>query len=66
MNASATVSAPRLIRLPEVLSRVGVGKTTLYRLVEQGEFPAPRKLGPQIAVWSDHEVSEWVASRLAA
>lgn len=66
MNASAILQAPRLIRLREVLPRVGVGKSTLYRMIQEGTFPAPRKIGASVSVWSDAEVSEWVEKKLAA
>jgi prophage regulatory protein len=66
MNSITHITkTPRLIRLPEVLSRVGVSRSTLYTMIQRGEFPASRKLSPRIAVWSDAEVSQWVASRLA-
>ena len=35
----------RLIRLPEVLSRTGYGRTTIYRKMEDGSFPKSIKLG---------------------
>ncbi|NII09672.1 AlpA family phage regulatory protein [Oleiagrimonas sp. C23AA] len=38
------MNAPRLIRVPEVLSRVGVSRSTLYAMIQRGEFPAGRKL----------------------
>jgi len=59
-------NAPRLIRLPEVLSRIGVSRSTLYAMIQRGMFPASRKLSPRVAVWSDSEVSRWVTVTLAA
>jgi predicted DNA-binding transcriptional regulator AlpA len=41
MNNQAT----RLIRLPEVLERTGYGKAWIYRLISEGRFPAPVKIG---------------------
>jgi len=35
----------RFIRLPEVLSRTGYGRTTIYRKMEDGSFPRSVKLG---------------------
>ncbi|WP_032188801.1 helix-turn-helix transcriptional regulator [Escherichia coli] len=37
--------ATRLIRLPEVLERTGYGKAWIYRLINDGKFPAPVKIG---------------------
>jgi predicted DNA-binding transcriptional regulator AlpA len=35
----------RFLRMPEVLSRTGLGRTTLYRRIENGTFPRPIPLG---------------------
>lgn len=53
-----------LIRLPELQQRLGgIGKTTVYELIKRGEFPAPHKLGPRIAVWPSAVVDAWLAAR---
>ena len=47
----------RFIRLPEVLSRTGYGRATIYRKMEDGSFPSSVKLdGPP----KDPEASSWV------
>ena len=33
--------APRLIRLPEVKHRVGLGRSMIYRWMAEGKFPKP-------------------------
>ncbi|HEY3811952.1 MAG TPA: AlpA family phage regulatory protein [Caulobacteraceae bacterium] len=54
----------RFLRLPDVLSLIGVKKTQLYALVRKGEFPAPRKAG-RMSYWPDFEVAAWQHARLA-
>lgn len=51
---------PRLIRLPEVMDRVGLRRTAVYERVKAGEFPKPRSLGPRCSVWVEAEVDAWV------
>jgi prophage regulatory protein len=53
----------RLIRLPEVMGCVGLGRSRLYALVAQGAFPPPIKLG-RSSVWIKSEVDGWVAKRI--
>lgn len=53
-------SHSRLIRCPEVLSRLGVSKTHLYRLIASGAFPRPIPLGRQVVAWLDSEVDSWI------
>ena len=64
----------RLIRLPEVLSRTGYGRTTIYRKMEDGSFPRSVKLGgppidPNVfdsraIAWIEDEVEQWIESRI--
>ncbi|MEL6487711.1 MAG: AlpA family transcriptional regulator [Pseudomonadota bacterium] len=57
---SERVRPPRLIRLPEVMDRVGLRRTAVYERVKEGEFPKPRSLGPRCSVWVESEIDEWV------
>jgi prophage regulatory protein len=64
----------RFIRLPEVLSRTGYGRTTIYRKMEEGTFPRSVKLGgppidPNVfdsraVAWIEDEVDQWIDSRI--
>ncbi|SVD77197.1 uncharacterized protein METZ01_LOCUS430051, partial [marine metagenome] len=46
-TSNKTIMKPkhRFIRLNEVLSRTGYGRTTIYRKMEDGSFPKSVKLG---------------------
>ena len=64
----------RLIRLNEVLSRTGYGRTSIYRKMDEGTFPKCLKLGSPIKdptqfdcraiAWIEDEVDQWVESRI--
>ena len=64
----------RFIRLPEVLSRTGYGRTSIYRKMEEGTFPRSVKLGgppidPNVfdsraVAWIEGEVEQWIESRM--
>ena len=64
----------RFIRLPEVLSRTGYGRTSIYRKMEEGTFPRSVKLGgppidPNVfdsraVAWIEDEVDQWIDSRI--
>ena len=60
MNAE-TETPDRFIRLDEVKRRVGLGKTMIYRLIQEERFPAPYKLSPFASRWSDREIIAWIA-----
>lgn len=55
----------RWIALPEVLKRVGIGKSMLYKLIDAGRFPGPIKLSAKCSRWPLHEVLAWRAARAA-
>ena len=40
-----------MLRTPEVLAAMGWSRTTLWRRVRAGVFPAPAELGPNINGW---------------
>ena len=64
----------RFIRLPEVLSRTGYGRTSIYRKMEEGTFPRSVKLGgppidPRVfdsraIAWIEDEIEQWIESRI--
>ena len=64
MHAHLSQNPERLIRLPEVKRRVGLGRSTIYRLMDLGTFPKARKLGLRAIGWSEAEIDGWIASKL--
>lgn len=63
IDALALVPQPaRLLRLPEVMARVGLKRSAIYQRMSEGRFPKSRSLGPKCAVWIEAEIEEWIAS----
>lgn len=56
----------RLERLPAVLARTGLSRSTLYRLVAVGRFPPPIKLSQRASAWDAGGVDRWIADRIAS
>jgi prophage regulatory protein len=54
----------RLIRLPEVQHRVGLGRSTIYRWMAEGRFPKPVQLGGYAVAWAEEEIETWISDRL--
>ncbi|WP_324260519.1 AlpA family transcriptional regulator [Altererythrobacter sp. H2] len=50
----------RLLRLPDVIERVGLKRTAIYQRAKEGRFPKPRSLGTRCTVWVESEVDEWI------
>jgi len=54
-------SPERLLKLAEVIRRVGLGKSMIYRLISEDRFPAPYKLAANASRWSEHEIAAWIS-----
>lgn len=52
----------RIIRLRTVLDRTGLSRSTLYRKIGEGSFPAQLRISVHGAGWSEAEVERWVAN----
>ena len=62
--AETSTSQPQFLRLKEVMARVGLRVTTIYRYIARGAFPKPRKFG-RSSLWVTAEVNDWIAKRTA-
>lgn len=58
--------SPSLIRLSEVMRRTGYGRAWIYRLISQGRFPKPVKIGPRSVAFIESEIDEWINQRIDA
>jgi prophage regulatory protein len=61
-----TAQFDRLVRRPEVESRTGLKRSTMYLYIQQGTFPRPVPLGPRAVAWLSSEVDEWIEARIRA
>lgn len=53
----------QMLRRRDVERLTGLHKSTLYRMVHRGEFPAPLRLGRRAVAWRRAEIEEWLDSR---
>ena len=53
----------RLLRRPEVERVTGLARTSIYRLMQSGDFPRPVKVGPAAVRWREGDITAWVESR---
>lgn len=59
-KGAATSTSPRLLRLPEVMDRVGLRRSAIYKRMSEGRFPRCRSLGPKCSVWVEAEINAWI------
>ena len=51
-------TAPRFLRISEVLQMTGMGKTFIYDRMRDGTFPKQIQLGSRTVVWNEQEVTK--------
>ncbi len=56
----------KILRLPIVLDRTGLSRSTVYQRVTEGSFPKPVSLGARAVGWVETEVEEWIACQIEA
>ena len=54
----------KILRLPVVLDRTGLSRSTVYLRVNEGRFPRPVSLGARAVGWIETEVEEWIARQI--
>ncbi|WP_256753464.1 AlpA family transcriptional regulator [Mesorhizobium sp. Mes31] len=55
----------RIIRLKTVLARTGLSRSTMYRKIAEGTFPAQIKISINGAGWRESDVHRWIADPIA-
>ena len=51
----------RIVRLKTVLARTGLSRSTIYRKMAEGTFPAKFRISTNGAGWKDSDLDRWVA-----
>jgi len=54
----------RILRLPEVITRVGLKRASIYQHIAEGTFPRQIPLGPRAVGWIETEIDAWFAARI--
>ena len=52
----------RLLTRAQVEARTGLARSSLYRAMRDGRFPAPLRVGPSSVRWPSGEIEAWIAS----
>lgn len=55
----------RIVRLNTVLARTGLSRSTIYRKIAEGTFPAQLKISTNGAGWKESDINRWVENPVA-
>ncbi|WP_093740815.1 helix-turn-helix transcriptional regulator [Sulfitobacter delicatus] len=50
------------LRRPAVEAATGLSRSSLYSMVDAGDFPRPIRIGKRAVAWPESAVAAWLAS----
>jgi prophage regulatory protein len=53
-----------VLRLPQVKTKVGLSRSSIYAAVAGKTFPAPIRLGARAVGWLESELDAWLANQI--
>lgn len=57
--------ANTILRLPAVVERTGLSRSTIYLMMSRAAFPKTVSLGERAVGWIESEVDQWLEERIA-
>ena len=54
-----------ILRLPDVMARTGLSRSTVYRKIAEGTFPRQLPISVHGAGWHESAVDRWIANPAA-
>ncbi len=62
-SPSMSNTEPRFLRFPDVAKRVGLSRSSVWRLERAGQFPRHRRLSSNTVGWWEPEIDAWLRNR---
>ena len=59
-----TTPTERFIKLPEVMNKTGLGRSTIYASMKAGDFPKSIQLNKKNSVWLESEINDWMTDKI--
>ena len=53
----------KILRLPDVMEKVGLKRSSIYAYVQKNAFPQPVLLGARAVGWKSDEIDAWIEQR---
>ncbi|MGD9949326.1 MAG: helix-turn-helix transcriptional regulator [Desulfobulbus sp.] len=64
MQQITTTAAERFLRLGDVLERTALSRSTVYKKIQEGDFPPPVKVGLRASRWKETSVNQWINEKV--
>ena len=63
---SMSTAKHSVIRLPGVVAKTGLSRSSIYAAIKKQQFPASIALGPRAVGWLEADIDAWLESRISA
>lgn len=64
IQPSTTDSAPAtFLRMPMIVFRIGLCRSTIYKLIAEQKFPRPVRVGDRAVAWRRADIDRWIEER---
>ncbi len=60
ISTTINTQSLRILRLPEVIRRVGLRRASIYLHISKGSFPKPISLGARAVGWLESKIDGWI------
>lgn len=54
-----------ILRRSQLEEKLGLTRSTIYKLMQDNEFPRPIKIGRRAVGWPEKEVNAWLDAKFA-
>jgi len=56
----------KILRLPEVIQKTGLSKSSIYSFMANGEFVDKISIGSRAVGFLEEDIEQWISERIAA
>ena len=60
------LTTAQFLRLPQVKEMTCLSKSSIYRLMDEGNFPKQISIGSRSVVWIRSQVEDWCFNKISA
>ncbi|MEW8266488.1 MAG: AlpA family transcriptional regulator [Candidatus Thiodiazotropha sp.] len=54
----------KILRLPAVIDRTGLSRSSIYLRISENSFPKPVALGTRAVGWVEEEINDWLNQQI--
>lgn len=54
-----------LIKLTSVISMTGLSKSSIYAMMQKGQFPKNVTIGARAVAWIEAEIQNWIEEKIS-